>query len=270
MKLNILKRTTTMLIMLLTVLLIMPQNISALDSSNDSDIPEELVGIDFSKELTEDEIDQISSYYAKDAQEVFNESYAESLVKKDQAQIDSSLSSRSKSTLYVKETQESTNDTLSSKAAKSLGSYGDILVTYSFSSFGINVAAVGHAAIVHTTSNYTIESFPEGDGHANGVRRYANDWGDRARVYGVRVKNATLTDYRNAANYAISQANLKKHYNWNFFNKGTTDTFYCSQLVWRAWKNQGFEVDRMNLGNWEPVSPAELIGGSGTYVFYQN
>lgn len=57
-------------------------------------------------------------------------------------------------------------------------------------------------------------------------------------------------------------------YNINFFNKGTTSKFYCSQLVWRSWKNQGFEVDRMNLGNYEPVSPAELVGGSGTYVFY--
>jgi hypothetical protein len=26
----------------------------------------------------------------------------------------------------------------------------------------------------------------------------------------------------------------------------------------------------MNLGDWEPVSPAELVGGEGTYVFYKN
>lgn len=144
-----------------------------------------------------------------------------------------------------------------------------ILVTYSFSSFGKNIVATGHAAIVSKREE-TIESLPAwfDTSKKDGVWYYPNNWGNKKQVYGVRVRHANGDHYRVAARYAQSQADARKQYNLNFFDKGATERFYCSQLVWRAWKNQGFEVDRMNLGDWEPVSQAELVGGEGTYVFY--
>ena len=220
--------------------------------------------IDFSKEPTDEEKTMLKEYYKLDAEKVFNDDFAKRLLNQDLKMVDFEVNKRRQVDAFVKEQRiDGFSELL--RAGLRLGTCGDILVTYSFSSFGTDVAAVGHAAIVHNNSNYTVESFPDG-----GVAVYDNNWRDKSNVYGVRVKGASLNDYRNAASYALSQAKAKKPYNWNFFNKGTTDSFYCSQLVWRSWKNQGYEVDRMNLGDWEPVSPAELVGGSQTYVFYQN
>ncbi|HCT4600046.1 TPA: hypothetical protein OTY10_000509 [Enterococcus faecalis] len=234
-------------------------------SIDDLDVMQnELYNIDFSKEPTDAQKALLNQYYRADSERVFNEEFAEQLFIKDSIRVKNALKMRDGNSTFAKEENAQITEPLMSRSSSSLGTVGDILVTYSFSSFGIDVAATGHAAIVHTNSNNTIESFPNG-----GVRVYPNDWKNKSKVYGVRVRGASYNDYKNAASYAIRQANAKKPYNKNFFNKGTTAKFYCSQLVWRAWKNQGFEVDRMNLGNYEPVSPAELVGGDGTYVFYK-
>ena len=231
-------------------------------------LPGLLFGIDFSQEPTEEEKILLEKYYLDDSNVVFSDAYGIQLYQNDCNQINS-LPDYQKAQIYYKEYAESNEELNATPNTGALGTYGDILVTYSFSSFGVDFAVVGHAAIVHTNSSKTIESFPATNGHENGVRIYTNNWKTKDKVYGIRVKRAKSIDYTNAAKYAITQADQEKPYNWNFFNKGTTSRFYCSQLVWRAWKNQGFEVDRMNLGNWEPVSPAELVGGSGTYVFYR-
>ncbi|MBQ2634892.1 MAG: hypothetical protein IJF88_09995 [Oscillospiraceae bacterium] len=221
-----------------------------------------LQSIDFSKEPSEEEKALLETYYILDSNLVFNDEYAKEIYQRDCNEINS-LSEEQKEQLYYKESVEYCSQAAETQGSSSLGTYGDILVSFTSSSFGYNWGLPGHAAIVHTNSRYTIESFPNG-----GVRIYTNNWGSKTKVYGVRVKGASSNSYTRAAQYAISQANQGKKYNWIFINKGTTGSFYCSQLVWRAWKNQGFEVDRMNLGNWEPVSPAELVGGSRTYVFY--
>lgn len=227
-------------------------------------VPNEILEVDFSKEPTDKEKKLLKKYYITDAEKIFNDDFATKLFERDSTLLNTELDKKYQNEVFMKE-QVFDRSAILSRASASLGTYGDILVAYSFSSFGIDVAAVGHAAIVHNDSSKTIESFPNG-----GVRVYNNDWGAKSKVYGVRVTEASLSDYKNAASYALSQAHAQKPYNWNFFNKGTTNSFYCSQLVWRSWKNQGYEVDRMNLGNWEPVSPAELVGGSETYVFYKN
>lgn len=209
-------------------------------------------------------------YYAEDTEKIFSEDVADELYEKDTQEINS-LTETEKEKLYPKEAVGNSsrkNVEPVGENESSIGTFGDILVSYTFSSFGFDIGVPGHAGIVHIEEIWTVESFPEGNGYANGVRRYTNDWKDRGHSYGVRVKGATKADYTAAAKYAIAQ--IGKPYNWNYFNKGTTDSFYCSQLVWRAWKNQGFDIDRMNLGDWEPVSPAELVGGSNTYVFYKD
>ena len=222
--------------------------------------------IDFSREPSEAEKRIMLEHYQKESELFFNETYAKQVYERDQAKI-AAMSDSMMARTCCKEFREGDAQILAT-SSNSIGTVGDILVSYTTSSLGIDLAFMGHAAIVASSSSKTIESYPESDGHENGVRVYTNDWKKRDKVYGLRVSGATMTNYRNAAQYAQNQADAKKPYNWNFFNKGTTEKFYCSQLVWRAWKEQGFDIDRMNLGNWEPVSPAELVGGSSTYTFY--
>lgn len=231
--------------------------------------------IDFSKEPNQLEKEILKDYYAKDSELFFNDKVGDAIYLRDKIEIENSINSNGQSREFLKENykEHTLNNSYANRVRSNnnsrLGTYGDILVTYTFSSFGREFYLFGHAAIVHNNSDYTIESYKGSAEKADGVRIYTNNWASRDRVYGVRVRNASMEDYKNAANYAIRQADLKKPYNINFFNKGTTSKFYCSQLVWRAWKNQGFEIDRMNLGNWEPVSPAELVGARDTYVFYK-
>lgn len=263
-----LKRSSLFKILVMVLLMEVMMSISAFATNDEitSSYANELQNIDFSKEPSKYEKEILNEYYKKDSERIFNESYGNYIYNRDMVNIRKELENKNTSLNYIKESNLNNLGMVTfSNSDSSLGTYGDILVTYSFSSFRVDVGATGHAAIVHNDPNYTIESFPDG-----GVRVYKNDWASKSKVYGVRVKGASGADYTNAASYAITQANLRKPYNWNFFNKGTTDSFYCSQLVWRAWKNQGYEVDRMNLGDWEPVSPAELVGGDETYVFYKD
>lgn len=246
------------------------ENVDTILSQSKYQVSNTIQKSNFKREPSRQDKAKLLEIYKQDSDRVFNDEFAKELYSRDQALIKSHFENRSADkNLYYKETLPIEKYT-TRNSSSSLGTYGDILVVYSFSSFGINVGATGHAAIVHTDSSRTIESVPAwfDTSKKDGVWFYPNDWKSRSKVYGVRVKGANSTHYTNAAKYAIQQANLRKKYNLNFFDKGTTKSFYCSQLVWRAWKNQGFDIDRMNLGDWEPVSPAELVGGGNTYVFY--
>lgn len=52
---------------------------------------------------------------------------------------------------------------------------------------------------------------------------------------------ATAAQRDAACVYAVNQTG--KDYNWNYLNKDTEGSFYCSQLVWRAYENQGIDLD---------------------------
>lgn len=52
---------------------------------------------------------------------------------------------------------------------------------------------------------------------------------------------ATAAQRAAASFYAANQTG--KDYNWNYLNKDTEDSFYCSQLVWRAYQGQGIDLD---------------------------
>ncbi|MCV9948929.1 YiiX/YebB-like N1pC/P60 family cysteine hydrolase [Paenibacillus sp. BT-177] len=146
-------------------------------------------------------------------------------------------------------------------AASSLGTVGDILVAYNASSWGIDFGYPGHAAIVSLLSGKTVESFP-----ADGVQYHTNDWRGRSNVYGMSVKGASGSQYRAAAQYAANQ--IGKPYNWNFVNPWTEAKFYCSQLVWKAWKTQGIDVDYITI---DPiVTPMEIAKSGNTSIYYSN
>jgi uncharacterized protein YycO len=144
-----------------------------------------------------------------------------------------------------------------------LGLYGDVLVTY-----GKNTATqfFGHAAIVSEYNVWTIESWPliTSPIDEDGVQWYTNDWASYSQTYGLEVYNATDDDYYYASMYAEYQ--LGKLYNWNWLDKNTTSYFYCSQLAWRSWLQQGFNLDSYPSDT--VVMPAELVTDGDVYIFY--
>ncbi|MBA4600985.1 YiiX/YebB-like N1pC/P60 family cysteine hydrolase [Thermoactinomyces mirandus] len=147
------------------------------------------------------------------------------------------------------------------KAQAAIGLPGDILVTLDGTSSGSLSWAGGHAAVVSDLSGYTVESFGN-KGDLNGVRHWINDWTTRyEKVKGLRVSGASNADYSYAASYARAQ--IGKPYNYNFFNIETTSSFYCSQLVWRAFYNRGFDLN----DGWA-VWPVDLVESPLTYAFY--
>lgn len=137
------------------------------------------------------------------------------------------------------------NSVDSEAAPNSVGSAGDILVTPA--TVFCNGPITGHAGMVDLNPDLTIESMTSG-----GVRRYTNDWKTRyTKALCATVKNA---DPEQAADYASSKIGCS--YNYNFLNKWKTDTFYCSQLVWRAYIEQGIDLDK-DGGN--AVLPTDLV-----------
>ena len=149
-----------------------------------------------------------------------------------------------------------------------LGSIGDILVDTTVNSG--SVAFTGHAAIVaYSDTKKTVESFAKSFSPLNkdGVQLYSNTWKNKSKAYLLGVKNAKSTQYGTAAKNA--EKHIGKAYNWVFTNKTTTSSFYCSQLVWRAWKDAGFDVEVGSIAN-GVISPADLVNSSNTFVISRN
>lgn len=136
-----------------------------------------------------------------------------------------------------------------------IGQTGDILVTPN----SVTGSLSGHAGIINLWHKYTTESYPN-----DGVQRRDNNWKTRyAKVICGEPKNVPVGPGLAAARYAESRKGFG--YNWSFGNKWTTDRFYCSQLVWRAWYNQGYDLDK-DGGNY--VLPTDLISDK-LNIFYK-
>lgn len=89
----------------------------------------------------------------------------------------------------------------------------------------------GHNGIIWSTYT-TVEAKSE-----NGVQRYSNDWTNRyADVLASSVNGTTSSQDNEASNWCY--AKIDCGYNWNFLNTGTRDKFYCSQLIWAAFKDK--------------------------------
>ncbi|MZI81965.1 hydrolase [Clostridium butyricum] len=150
-----------------------------------------------------------------------------------------------KSTPKISKKMNTMNIESSESAANSVGSYGDILITPA--TIFENGPITGHAGMVDLNSDLTIESMTSG-----GVRRYANDW--KTRYTKALCATVINGDPKQAVDYASSK--IGSNYNYNFLNKWKTDKFYCSQLVWRAYIEQGIDLDK-DGGN--AVLPTDLV-----------
>ena len=146
------------------------------------------------------------------------------------------------------------------------GEPGEIWVSTFGNSSGSS-AIVGHAAIVSNRKSITIESFGENYSPIgkDGVQRYHNYWQNKPGgkiLLGNKV--SSLKKRKAAASWAESQ--VGKPYNWNFLNKWDTGRYYCSQLVWRAWLNQGNNIDYITADT--IVTPAELVNSPATVTLW--
>lgn len=122
-----------------------------------------------------------------------------------------------------------------------------------------NLIPSGHAAIV-LNDKKVVESL------SDGVQKGNNDWNISKRdCSAVTPYDTTATQDKKAANYAVEQ--IGKTYNWEFLNVNTTKKFYCSQLVWKAFKKK-CNVDLNTSFAWQIVYPLELANTDETYFVY--
>lgn len=135
------------------------------------------------------------------------------------------------------------------------GTTGDI-VFVSPGGWGTAYGYWSHVAILNYSWGWLrgVEADPGGGVRAINVASQFDRCND-TRV--GRVNGVSSSQRANAAYYAEAQRG--KPYNWNWLWKYDTSRFYCSALVWRAYKQQGRELDP---SWWDPaVSPTDLSRG---------
>ena len=119
----------------------------------------------------------------------------------------------------------------------------------------------GHAAIIWTKYQ-VVEALAEGVVTGN------NDWykSHKKQAYGVGVYATTNAQDNAASNWAYAQ--IGKPYNYNYYNTSTRSKFYCSQLVWAAFKDlYNIDLDTWRYG-WA-VHPMELVWTDRTGLVYR-
>lgn len=154
---------------------------------------------------------------------------------------------------------------------------GEIWIQYPISesggdtpdSFGgsLSIPDFGHAAIVECDEGRcgesTIEAYPffASPIGQDGVRRYRDNWkkSNKGRIALLGLKSSSPTKRDGAAKFAAAQ--IGKPY---LLSKKTDyRSFYCSKLVWAAWRSQGQDLDLIK-DKW--VLPMELVVSPGTVM----
>lgn len=150
---------------------------------------------------------------------------------------------------------------LRTKATRGMGTYprrkGVILVTGDAYK---GLIPTGHAAIIYS-DDYVVESLKKC------VTVGLNNWDQKKHTcYGVTVKGTTTTQDKIVANWCMNQRG--KGYNLLFYNTGTRSCFYCSQLIWAAFKDN-FGID-LNTGHFgAAIHPMELVWTNKTRKIYE-
>ena len=118
----------------------------------------------------------------------------------------------------------------------------------------------GHAAIVFRYDT-VIESLAEG------VTYGPNDWNtSKGTAYGADVRGTTSLQDQAASNWCFNQ--VGKPYNYNYLDTATRSKFYCSQLVWAAFKdNYGIDINTDFAG--AAIYPMEILDSPNVNVIYR-
>lgn len=201
----------------------------------------------------------------KNAGEVFQQKEIDKLIKK----------ANSRAVVQAKKTkQKNANSnapsffTISSDSKKEdtardiTGTYptekGQILVT---SDSYLGFIPCGHSAIVYSPTNVVEAGF-------SGVTLGNNNWVDtKESIYGVSVTKTSPTENALAADWCYTK--IDKPYNYNYFNTKTRDKFYCSQLIYAAFKDN-FNIDLNTKIFGSAIHPMELVNNSNTVTIYRN
>lgn len=135
--------------------------------------------------------------------------------------------------------------------------YGEIFITMDNSTIGFRH---GHAGIGSDGPGHVIEANP-----GDGVKLYKNrikDYWIKCNTGGImRVRGASAKKYRTAYNYAKSKIGFK----YSIISK--SDSFYCSELVYYAWKRAGYNIAS---GKWGyHYSPYDIMSDNDTYYLYK-
>ncbi|AGK96278.1 YiiX/YebB-like N1pC/P60 family cysteine hydrolase [Clostridium pasteurianum] len=152
---------------------------------------------------------------------------------------------------------------LYNSTGKSIGKPGDILIAvFDDDNTDINAITMGsittHAAMVDSDPTKVLEVFPDG------VQNRENDWRTRYKKILILRPKTNEETIKGAIEYGHTKINTP--FNYDLFNKTTTDKFYCSQFVWRCYFNNGLDLDR-NGGL--AVFPYDFISHKTTIVYKQ-
>lgn len=123
---------------------------------------------------------------------------------------------------------------------------------------------LGHAAIVYSDRD-VVESVLQNNA---GVIMGPNNWDKNTNTcIAVTVSGTSMEQDAAAADWCEKQ--LGKPYNYDFLDTETRSCFYCSHLIWAAYKDcLGIDLNTThNFGT--AIHPAELVASSRTYKIYE-
>lgn len=160
--------------------------------------------------------------------------------------------------------QASTSKNKAAAHKPKIGSYptrkGVILVT---SDAYKGIIPTGHAAIVYSRSR-VIESL------SDGVQYGPNDWdSSKTECWGVSCGATSVSQDESTVTYIVVHDYIGKPYNINFYDVDTRERFYCSQLVWAAYKDMlGIDLNTSQYGR--AIHPLELVNTDRTVTIYKH
>lgn len=119
---------------------------------------------------------------------------------------------------------------------------------------------LGHAAMIYSRQN-VVESV------ASGVILGPNNWmTSKDKAYQVVVTSTSEQQDQAAVTWASKQ--IGKPYNFNYLNTKTRSEFYCSHLVWAAYKDTaGVDLNTSLFAG--AIHPMELVWNSKTSMIWR-
>lgn len=158
---------------------------------------------------------------------------------------------------------------------------GDILLLHAVNPLSVSEALLfngywSHAGIYNgdgtITESYPLHDWPdETPGVVSSPAAQSLFWKEDIDDWAIlRINSLDATKKGKAVEYAKNKANENRRYNYAFWDKETEEKFYCSQLVWRAFKNEdagGIDLDSNYSAfstfakHWK--TPLGIIGGVG-------
>ena len=136
--------------------------------------------------------------------------------------------------------------------------YGDIFVTMDSVTFGFRH---GHAGIGANEKGAVVEANP-----GSGVKIWRDEvrkWMKKNSGGLMRVRGASVSDYKKAAKFAESRVGYRYNLNSNIYEKA----YYCSELVYYAWDHVGYNICSKKTLKW--YLPRDIIRDDDTYYVYK-